>query len=107
MTNAVPDAVTPPRWVLRLYVNGASPNSVTAIRNLQRICEEKAGDAIELEVIDIQEEPALVVRDNVVAAPTLVRELPEPLRHIVGDFSDLERIRNALDLGPLSSPDGT
>lgn len=94
---------TPTRatWVLRLYVSGASPNSVAAIENVRRMCDEELGGSVEFDVVDVREQPALVITDNVVAAPTLIKRLPEPLRYLVGDLSDADRVRQALDVGPL------
>lgn len=85
-------------WVLTLYVNGASPNSMQAIEAVRRVCDEELTEDVELEIIDVQEEPALVVRDGVVAAPTLVRRLPSPLRRIVGHLADSGRLHLALGL---------
>ena len=73
-------------WTLTLYINGASPHSVHAIENARRLCEEEPGQ-VDLEIIDVQQEPALVVRDQIVATPTLVRSTPTPLRRLVGDLS--------------------
>lgn len=94
------------RWVLRLYVNGASPNSVAAVENIRRICADRAPGEIDLEVVDVQAQPALVITDSVVVAPTLVKRLPEPLRHLVGDLSDVDRVREALDLGTIAAREG-
>ena len=85
-------------WTLTLYINGASPHSVHAIENARRLCEEEPGQ-VDLEIIDVQQEPALVVRDQIVATPTLVRNTPTPLRRLVGDLSDLGRVRQSLELG--------
>jgi len=91
------------RSVLTLYVNGASANSIRAIESVRRICADELGGEVDLEVIDVREQPALVLRDQVVAAPTLVRRLPGPLRRLVGDLSDPARLRAGLDLGPLKA----
>jgi len=93
------------RWALTLYVNGASPHSIHAIENARRLCEEELDGLVDLEIIDVQQEPALVVRDQILAAPTLVRHIPGPLRQLVGDLSDGVRVRLALDLGPLEMND--
>jgi circadian clock protein KaiB len=93
------------RWVLTLYVNGASPHSVHAIENARRMCEEELDGQVDLQIIDVQQEPALVVRDQVLAAPTLVKRMPAPLRQLVGDLSDTARVRMALDLAPLETSD--
>jgi circadian clock protein KaiB len=89
------------RWALTLYVNGASPHSVHAIENARRMCEEELDGQVDLEIIDVQQEPAVVVRDQILAAPTLVRHMPGPLRQLVGDLSDGARVRLALDLSPV------
>ena len=93
------------RWALTLYVNGASPHSIHAIENARRLCEEGLDGQVDLEIIDVQQEPAVVVRDQILAAPTLVRRMPEPLRQLVGDLSDTARVRLALDLGSLEMSD--
>ncbi len=87
-------------WALTLYVNGASPRSVTAIEAVRRVCDEEPGFQVELEVIDVQKEPALVLRDQVTVVPTLIKRLPGPLRRIVGDLSDPARLRLGLGLSP-------
>ena len=95
------------RWVLRLYVNGASPYSVAAIDNIRRICDEELAGQVEFDVVDVRTHPALVIEDNVIAAPTLIKRLPAPLRNLVGDLSDANRVRRGLDLGPVPSDEGT
>lgn len=85
-------------WRLRLYVNGASPLSMAAIENIRSICDSDLAGKVDLVVIDVRAEPALVVADEVYAAPTLVKQLPEPLRRLVGDLSDAVRVRAGLDL---------
>ena len=93
------------RWALTLYINGASPHSIHAIENARRLCEEELGGQVDLEIIDVQQEPALVVRDQIVAVPTLVRHMPAPPRRLVGDLSDLGQVRQVLELGPPESID--
>jgi circadian clock protein KaiB len=93
------------RWVLALYVNGASPNSIRAIETVRRLCEEEFGSQAELEIIDAQQQPDLAVHDHVVAVPTLIRRVPGPVRRIVGDLSDSARVRLALGLGPVDADD--
>ena len=93
------------RWSLTLYVNGGSPNSIHAIENARRLCEEELGGQVDLDIIDVQQEPAAVVRDRVLAAPTLIKRMPGPLRKLVGDLSDATRVRQALDLGPPEMSD--
>lgn len=79
-------------WSLRLYVAGASPNSLLALRNLNAICEEHLAGQYDIEVIDLLEHPQLAAGDEIIAVPTLVRQLPEPLRQIIGNLSDTERV---------------
>lgn len=93
------------RWQLRLYVAGKSPKSMAAFANLTRLCEEHLADRYTIEVIDLVEHPQLAAGDQIVAIPTLVRKLPEPLRRIVGDLSNTERTLIGLQLRPALSPD--
>lgn len=90
---------TGPRWSLTLYVSGASPRSAEAIEAVQRICQGELADQVELFIVDVTERPALAVADGVVAVPTLVKRLPPPLRKLVGNLADAERVRIGLDLG--------
>jgi circadian clock protein KaiB len=92
-------------WALTLYISGAAPHSIHAIENARRLCEEELGGQVDLDIIDVQQEPALVVRDQIVAVPTLVRHLPVPQRRLVGDLSDIGRVRQSLELGPPESID--
>jgi len=85
-------------WKLRLYVNGASPHSVAAVENVQRICDEDLGGHVDFEVLDIRSEPEQVQQDNVYVAPTLVKRWPEPVRRLVGDLSDADRVRQGLEI---------
>jgi circadian clock protein KaiB len=93
------------RLALTLYINGASPHSIRAIENARRLCEEELGSLADLEIVDVRQEPALVVRDQVIAVPTLVRHMPAASRQLVGDLSDAGRVRAALELGPLKTND--
>jgi len=88
---------------LRLYVAGQTARSLTAIANLQRICEQHLEGRYRIEVIDLLERPQLARGDQILALPTLVRKLPEPIRRLVGDLSDTERALVGLDLRPRSS----
>lgn len=88
----------PKQWQLRLYVAGQTPKSVAAFANLKRICEEHLAGEFEIEVIDLLENPRLAKEDQIVAIPTLVRKLPEPIRKIIGDLSDTERTLVGLQL---------
>ena len=88
----------PKLWQLRLYVAGQSPKSMAAFANLKRLCEEHLAGEFEIEVIDLIENPRLAKDDQIVAIPTLVRKLPEPIRKIIGDLSDTERTLVGLNL---------
>jgi circadian clock protein KaiB len=85
-------------WDLRLYVAGRTPKSVAAFVNLKRICEEHLQGRYHVEVIDLLEHPQLAKGDQILAIPTLVRKLPEPLKRIIGDLSNEERVLVGLDL---------
>lgn len=86
------------RWNLRLYVAGQTPRSLTALANLKRFCEEYLADRYILEVIDLLENPQLARGDQILAIPTLVRQLPSPVRKIIGDLSNTERVIVGLDV---------
>jgi circadian clock protein KaiB len=86
-------------WYLRLYVAGQSPKSLRAFANLTTLCEEHLAGRYEIEVIDLVEDPSLARSDDILAIPTLVRRLPEPLRRIIGDLSNTERVLVGLRLG--------
>ena len=88
-------------WELRLYVAGQTPKSMTAFANLKTICEEHLAGKYTIEVIDLMVNPKLAQGDQIVAIPTLVRKLPEPIRKIIGDLSNTERVLVGLDLRPL------
>ncbi|HET7208035.1 MAG TPA: circadian clock KaiB family protein [Terriglobales bacterium] len=90
-------------WELRLYVAGQSPRSVTAFANLKKLCEEHLGGRYTIEVVDLLQHPQLAAGDQIVAIPTLVRKLPQPLRKIVGDLRDTERALVGLQLRPGAS----
>lgn len=90
------------RWNLRLYVAGQTPKSITALANLKRICDEHMNGQYAIEIIDLMENPQLAQRDQIVAIPTLVRELPSPLKRIIGDLSNTERVLVGLDVTPRS-----
>jgi len=85
---------------LRLYVAGQTPKSLQAFANLKKICEEHLQGRYRIEVIDLVENPQLAKGDQILAIPTLVRKLPEPLRKIIGDLSNTERVLVGLDLFP-------
>jgi circadian clock protein KaiB len=87
---------------LRLYVAGQTPKSTTAIANLRRFCEEHLAGKYRIEVIDLVENPKLARGDQILAIPTLVRRLPEPIRKIIGDLSNSDRVLVGLDIRPRS-----
>ena len=96
MSTAAP--ATSQKWDLRLYTAGQSPKSLAALANLKRVCDEHLAGRYSIEVIDLLKNPRLAKDDQIVAIPTLVRKLPEPLRRIVGDLSDTERALVGLQL---------
>lgn len=85
-------------WELRLYVAGQTPKSLAAFANLKKICEEHLAGQYEIEVIDLLKEPQLASGDQILAIPTLVRKLPSPIRKIIGDLSNTERVLVGLNL---------
>jgi circadian clock protein KaiB len=85
-------------YLLKLYVTGQTPRSQRAIANLRRICEEELGGAYEMIVIDVLERPQLAEHEKILATPTVVKELPTPIRRVIGDLSDSERVLLGLDL---------
>src|SRR5271170_4183571 len=88
------------KWDLRLYVAGQSPRSLTAFANLKKICEEHLQGRYNIEVVDLVKHPQLAAGDQILAIPTLVRKLPQPLRKIVGDLRDTDRALVGLQLRP-------
>lgn len=90
-----------PIWDLRLYVAGQTPRCVSAFSNLKRMCEEHLEGKYRIEVIDLLANPQLAEGDQILAIPTLVRRLPRPLRKVIGDLSNTERVLVGLDLRPL------
>lgn len=95
-----------PEYMLRLYVTGSTSNGNRAIANLRRICEEELEGRYDLEVIDILERPQLAEEEKIVATPLLKRELPRPVRHIIGDLSDVEKVLFGLDIVPVRGKNG-
>lgn len=93
-----PDHRKPQVWNLRLYVAGQTPKSIRAFANLKVICEEHLKGRYRIEVIDLMQNPQLARGDQIVAIPTLVRDLPQPVRKIIGDLADTERVLVGLDL---------
>ena len=93
------------RYVLRLYVTGMTPRSARAINNLRAICDEYLEGRYDLEVIDIYQQPVLAKGEQIVAAPTLIKKLPLPMRRIIGDMSNRDHVLLGLDL--VRSPDAS
>jgi circadian clock protein KaiB len=92
-------------WELRLYVTGQSPNSIRAIENLRRVCEEYNPGRYQIEVVDLLENPRLAVQDQILAVPTVVRKLPMPIKKILGDLSDIDRLLVGLQVrAPKKAP---
>jgi circadian clock protein KaiB len=88
------------QYVLRLFVTGSTPRSARSIFNIRKVCEERLLGRYKLEVVDIYQQPELARQEQIIAAPTLIKELPAPLRKLVGDLSDQERVLMGLDLKP-------
>ena len=88
-------------WRLRLYIAGQTPNSIVAIANLKKICEDQLQGRYRIEVIDLLEKPQLAKGDQIIAIPTLVRRLPPPIKKIIGNLSKTERVSVGLDLQPV------
>jgi circadian clock protein KaiB len=91
----------PAPWLLRLYVAGKTPNSLTAFSNLKRICDEHLSGHYRIEVIDLMKAPHLAHDDQIVALPTLVRKLPEPVKRVIGNLSDVDRVLVGIDVQPV------
>ena len=95
---AKPHKAATARYILRLYVAGLMPRSTLAIANMKKICEEHLHGQYELQVIDLYQQPQLAQGDQIIAVPTLIKKLPPPLRRIIGDMSNTERVLVGLDL---------
>ena len=89
------------KWMLRLYVAGQTPKAITTYANLKKICEEHLQGSYQIEVIDLLVNPTLAKDDQILALPTLVRKLPEPIKKIIGDLSNTERVLVGLDVRPI------
>lgn len=90
------------KWMLRLYVAGQTPKSLTAFANLKKICDEHLEGKYQIEVVDLLVNPTLAKDDQILALPTLVRRLPSPMKKIIGDLSNTERVLVGLDIRPIS-----
>jgi circadian clock protein KaiB len=87
-------------YSLRLYVAGQTPKSIAAVAHLKKICEQHLSGRYEIEIIDLMKDPALAMRHQIVAIPTLIRQLPEPLKRIIGDLSNTDKVLVGLDIRP-------
>lgn len=91
------------KYLLKLYITGETPRAAVAIANLRRICAEELGGKYELQIIDVLEHPQLAEDEKVLATPTLIKSLPPPLRRVIGDLSDTEKVLLGLDLRPAGA----
>ena len=103
LASLMSSASDPNRWELRLYVAGKTAKSLAAMENLKRICEEHLPGQYDIEVVDLLVHPQLAKGDQIVAIPTLVRKLPEPIRKVIGDLSNTDRTLVGLQLHPIKS----
>ncbi len=104
--NTVKSSTREPLWDLRLYVAGRTPKSVAAFTNLQKLCEEHLAGRYDLEIVDVYQQPVLAKDEQILAAPTLIKKLPLPLRRIIGDMSNKDRVLLGLDLRPRERDNG-
>lgn len=93
------------KFKLRLYITGKTSRSERAIANLKKICERDLKDRYQLEVIDVLENPQLAENEKIIATPTLIKDLPRPLKRIIGDLSNAEKVLLGLDLAPFNDQD--
>jgi len=98
LPQAMAAPTTSTKWNLRLYIAGDSPKSKSALENLKRLCEAHLPDNYHIEVVDLRKMPELARADEIVAIPTLIRKVPEPMKRVIGDLSNAERALLALDL---------
>jgi circadian clock protein KaiB len=91
-------------YILKLFVSGSTPRSERAIANLRRLCEQEFRDCYELQVIDVLEHPEQAEAERVLATPTLIKQLPPPLRRVIGDLSNRDKVFLGLDLAPRLTP---
>ncbi len=94
-------------WTLKLYVAGQTPKSIEAFANLKKICETHLKDKYRIEVIDLMENPELAKNDQILAIPTLVRKLPEPVKKIIGTLANEEKVLVGLEITPIKNHDGS
>lgn len=102
MAKAVKKTEKEYQWELRLYVAGNTPKSITALQNLKKYCEEHLKDQYKIEVIDLLVQPQLAEGDQILAVPTLVRKVPVPIRKIIGDLSNEEKVLVGLNIRPVN-----
>lgn len=95
----------PDRYLLKLYITGRSPRAERAIANLRRLCKEELEGCYELEIIDVLEHPQLAENDRILATPTLIKQLPPPLRRVIGDLSNRDKVLLGLDVRPRNERD--
>jgi circadian clock protein KaiB len=86
------------KYILQLFVNGKNRSSVEAVKNAARICEEYLDERYDLQIIDIKDQPMLSIKEDIVATPTLIKKLPDPLRKLIGDLSDIDHVLMGLNL---------
>lgn len=91
-------------YVLKLYVTGRTPRAARAIENLQRLCDEELSGRYQIEIIDVLEHPGLAEDERILATPTLIKQLPPPLRRVIGDLSDKDKVLLGLDLRRREEP---
>ena len=104
--DAAPNGGSLATYLLRLYVTGTSPRAEVAVANLRRICEQELRGQYELQIIDVLEHPQLAEDEKILATPTLIKQLPPPLRRVIGDLSDKEKVLLGLEVRPdISTPD--
>ncbi|MDO8938300.1 MAG: circadian clock KaiB family protein [Methylicorpusculum sp.] len=104
---AAADAHDTAHYVLKLYITGTTPSSMKAIVNIRKICEEHLLGRYDLEIVDISQQPMLAEGEQIIAAPTLIKKLPLPLRRFIGDLSQTERILLGLDLRKVDNKDSS
>lgn len=104
MTGSNPETEDDQKYILKLYVAGSSPRAEQAVANLQRICEQELGGRYHLEIIDVIEQPELAEEAKILATPTLIKQLPPPLRRVIGDLSDKDKVLLGLEVRSIAKP---
>jgi circadian clock protein KaiB len=95
-----------PKFLLKLYVAGSTPRAKSAIESLQRMCESELADQYDLQIIDVLVNPELAEQDKILATPTLIKQLPPPLRRVIGDLSDCDKVLLGLEVSPSGANAG-